>query len=209
MSSAGTRRDLIVLVADRNMSFAITEILNRPSSLNIRKLAFVVRVHPQKDPGVLRHAHDFLRTFVGKYEHAIAMFDREGCGREGCDRQTLELEVESRLARNGWSTGAVAVALDPELESWVWSDSPEVEQILGWQHQAPDLRTWLNEKRFLEASESKPRRPKEAMEAALRRVKRPRSSALYGELARRVGFSGCVDPAFKKFRRALSQWFSP
>lgn len=68
MSSVDVRPDLIVLVADRNMRATLIGILNRPEPLGIPQPTFAVRIHPQKDPGVLRQAHDFLRPFVSKYQ---------------------------------------------------------------------------------------------------------------------------------------------
>jgi len=208
MTSTSTRQDLIVLVADRAMAAAIKSILGRPTSLQIRPVALAVLIHPQRDPGVLRHAHDFLRPFVGKYEHAIAALDREGCGNEAQSREALEAEVENRLQRNGWGDRARAVVIDPELESWVWSDSPEIERVLGWAGRSPALRSWLTERGMLQEGIVKPDRPKEAVEAALRFVRRPRSSAIYQELARSVSLRRCSDPAFAKLRRTLRDWFS-
>lgn len=207
MSAANEPRDLIVLVADRNMRAALSGILNRPESLKIRQPTFVVRVHSRRDPGVLHQAHAFLRAFAGKYKHAMVVFDREGCGKEEVDRAGLEAEVESRLARNGWPDTAATIVLDPELESWVWSDSREVDQCLGWREQPEGLRVWLVQQGLLDVRQSKPARPKEAMEAVLRRVKHARSSAVYKNLAQRVGFARCTDPAFVKLKQTLRRWF--
>lgn len=209
MSSASERRDLIVLVADRNMQAAVGGILERPKALRTRQLRFQILIHPQKDPGVLQRAHDFLRPFARKHEHAIVVFDREGCGKEVVGCRELEEEVECRLARNGWADRAKVVVIDPELESWVWSDSPEVDEALGWGGRSPALRPWLTEKGFLQQSERKPDRPKEAVEAALRFVRKPRSSAIYRELAESVSFRRCIDPAFQKLVTTLQTWFPP
>lgn len=208
MSSASERGDLIVLVADRNMRAAVSGILIRPKALGIRQVTFDVLTHPQKDPGVLRHAHSFLRPFAGKHQHAVAMFDREGCGQERVNSIELEKEVESRLARNGWPANAAALVLDPELESWVWSDSPEVDTALGWVGRTPSLRQWLAERELLRENQAKPERPKEAMEAALRLVRKPRSSAIYHRLAEGVSLRRCSDPAFIKLKTTLQRWFS-
>ena len=207
MSSAGEGGDLILLVADRNMKAALSGVLNRPEALGIRQVVFEVLVHPQKDPGVLHDAHNVLRAVAGKFAHALAVFDREGCGREAEGRKTLEASVEQRLATNGWADRAKAVVIDPELESWVWSDSPEVDNALGWAGHVPALRPWLTEKGLLQQSEAKPGRPKEAMEAALRLVRRPRSSAIYRELAERVSLRRCTDSAFRKLITTLQTWF--
>ncbi len=70
-----------------------------------------------------------------------------------------------------------------------------------------DLRQWLVEKEFLpEVTQVKPDRPKEAMEAVLRYVRKPRSSAIYRAIASTVSLASCDDPAFLKFRRTLQNW---
>jgi hypothetical protein len=97
--------------------------------------------------------------------------------------------------------------LDPELEVWVWSDSPEVDQVLGWHLANPDLRTWLRGKQYLEPTDIKPERPKEALEAALRQVRRARSSAIFRSLAEKVSVERCSDAAFGKLKATLTNWF--
>jgi hypothetical protein len=56
-------------------------------------------------------------------------------------------------------------------------------------------------------NQAKPRRPKEALEAALREIRRPRSSALYSELATRVSLRGYDEPAFAALTATLQRWF--
>jgi hypothetical protein len=66
----------------------------------------------------------------------------------------------------------------------------------------------LVEAEFLaEAKQVKPARPKEAMEAILRHVRKARSSAIYREIAGKVALAGCTDPSFGKFRETLGRWF--
>ena len=209
MNASRRKRDVVFLVADRNIEAAVEALLGRPASLAIRPVEAAVRTHPEKDPGCYLGAHDFLRAFQDLYAHAIVIFDREGCGKEGECRETLEADVEDRLARNGWGARAKAVVIDPELESWVWSDSPEVDNVLGWSGRSPRLRRWLTEGEFLRKDEVKPARPKEAMEAALRLVGKARSSAIYRELAERVSLRRCTDSAFQKLISTLQTWFPP
>jgi hypothetical protein len=46
------------------------------------------------------------------------------------------------------------------------------------------------------------------MEAALRHLRRPRSSSIYAQLAERVGLERCMDPAFIRLKEVLQSWFS-
>jgi len=207
VSISDVQRDIIFLVADRNTESAVRGLLSRPKSLAIRPVEAVIHTHPEHDPGCYCRAHDFLRAFRKRYAHAIVIFDREGCGSEAESRESLEAKVEKRLATSGWADRAKVIVIDPELENWVWSDSPEVDKALGWAGRTPALRAWLAENQFLRQAGMKPDRPKEAVEAVLRLAPRPRSSAIYRELAETVSFRRCVDPAFLKLRTTLNSWF--
>ena len=207
MSTVEAQRDIIFLVADRNIEAIVQALVSRPQALAIRSVTAVVHTHPERDPGCYLRAHDFLKAFRNRYAHGIVIFDREGCGNEDEPPETLESEVEQRLERAGWSGRAKVIVIDPELESWVWSNSPEVDAALGWVTESRDLRAWLTEKGFLVEETIKPLRPKEAMEAALRSARKPRSSAIYRELAEKVSLRRCTDPAFGRLKATLQKWF--
>ncbi len=207
MSAAPAVKDLVVLTADRQMEFAVRGLLTRGPSLGFRGLSADFFAHPERDPGCFLRGHDFLRPFCRQYHHAIVMLDREGCGRSDWPRQRLEREIEDRLAASGWDNRAAAVVLDPELEVWVWSDSPEVDSVLGWAGRQPRLADWLRAEGHLRPSENKPHDPKRAVEQALRIVRKQRSSAIYLHLAERVSVQRCVDEAFLKFETLLQEWF--
>ena len=206
MNDAQTK-DLIVLVADQDMLFSLRGLISRPASLGIRAVEYDVYPHPHHDPACLLEAHDFLRPFARSYAHALVVFDREGCGQEQRSREELERMVETHLARNGWDDHAAAIAIDPELENWVWRNSPQVDLALGWKGRQPTLSEWLVQDGFVRVRYNKPTRPKEAMEKALRICKKGRSSSVFKQLAETVGVESCADPAFNKFRDTLRTWF--
>jgi hypothetical protein len=207
MSADLRRKDLILLVADKNMEASLKGLLSRFQALGLRRVIFDLYVHPDRDPGCLLRGHDFLRPFASLYERALVLLDRSGCGREAAERSVLESQLEERLDQAGWGDRAAAVVISPELENWVWSDSPHVERALGWSRGPSPLRSWLQEKGFLEAGAAKPAQPKEAVELALKTVRTPRSSSIYLELARSVSTDRCIDPAFLKLKRCLREWF--
>ena len=208
MNGGASQWELLVLTADKSTLFALEGLLSRPAALGMRPLErYRILVHPRRDPAVLRDSHNFLRPFLRHAGHCLVVFDREGSGGENRSREELERNVQSTLDANGWRGRSSVVAIDPELESWVWSDAPEVDAVLGWPCQDRHLREWLSLRGFLRTSEVKPRRPKEAVEAALHESRTGRSSTMYGELARRVDFQRCTDPASKKLRGSLAAWF--
>ena len=207
MTAPAPAKDLVVLVADKDMEQTVLGLLTRDPSLSMRPISRDVFVHPNRDGGCRTGAVAFLRPHITRYAHAIVLFDREGCGREPATREELEEELERDLAVNGWANRATVIVIDPELEAWVWSDSPEVERVLGWSDRDPPLRQWLIDRDRLDAGRTKPPRPKEAMRAALRAAGKPPSSALFAALARQVGLARCRDGAFLKLRRRLHQLF--
>ena len=210
MSHLALPKGLVVLTADKNAQFAIRGILSRHRSLGFRPLAqnsIDYVTHPEKDPGVLRTAKHLLSPFLRTHAHALAIMDREGSGCGTSTAEQMEEQVAADLRAAGWADRAAALVIDPELEVWVWADSPHVAAELGWVDQSTDLRAWLVQKGFLFSAEEKPLRPKEALEAALRQAHMPRSSALYKALAEKVSLVRCMDRAFRKLKLMLQSWF--
>jgi len=207
MTADELKNDLIVLVADSEMESALTGILSRTESLGIKKLRNRILRHPHRDPGCWKDGPGFLRTFLRQAEYALILFDREGCGEKNLTRIELEKDVEKRLGQNGWENRSAAIVIDPELEAWVWSDSPVVDKVLGWPCKHLELRVWLGEKGFLPQGGSKPRRPKEALETVLQKTRKARSSSIYESLARQVSLERCVDQSFLKLKNTLKNWF--
>ncbi len=200
-------KDLVILVADKNMEFAVRGILTRRDALAMRELSFDLYVHPERDPGCLKRGCDFLRPFVESHAHALILFDHAGCGQESLTPEELESGIESQLAQSGW-TSCAAIVIAPELENWVWSDSPHVDAVLGWADKTPALKNWLIDNGHWVVNELKPQAPKEALEAAIRFVRKQRSSSLYSDLGEKVGLQRCSDRAFVKLKDALKSWFS-
>jgi len=199
--------DLVVLVADKNMEEAVRGLLSRAIAFGIRQPNFEIRRHPATDSGCLGDAHRFLRAFSSRYKRALVMLDRDGCGKEALPRTELELEIEQRLACNGWNDRAAAIVIEPELEIWVWSDSPEVDAAVGWPVNNVRLRDALIDAGYLVDGATKPANPKGAMEYALGKSKIPRSSSIYSQIARSVSVKRCEDPSFIKFKTVLQSWF--
>jgi len=198
------KNDLVVLVADADMEASMKGLIRRSEALGIRPVEPDIFRHSGRDPGVLKDAHNFLAAYSRSYEYALAMFDREGCGEESKTRSDLEVEVQARLEAHGWRGRCAVVAIDPELEVWVWADSPHVAEVLGLSQN--DLSAVLCKHQPTAAS-GKPIRPKEAMNEALRLGRTPRSSALFRQLAERVSLQRCKVSSFLRLRRILRGWF--
>jgi len=199
-------KDLAILVADGDIRAAIEGLLARPSAIPIRPLTYDLIVHPQRDPGVRLRSRGLLAPFRTTHSYALVILDHEGCGAVSSTPDEVQVEIESGCAVD-WQNRVCAVAISPELESWVWSDSPQVDSALGWSGRQPDLRQWLTDSGFAATRNDKPARPKEAFHAAIRIVGQPRSSTVFKKLGESVGLNRCRDRAFARLRQSLQTWF--
>ncbi len=198
--------DLVVLAADRDIEFALRGILNRTEALGIRSLEKVEFLpYPQRDPGVFNTGAEILRPYAREYQRALVVLDRAWAG---APRDTNEVEraIEQRL-RPVWESRARALCIDPEVEVWVWSDSPHVATELGW-GSTEELRSWLRSREFWSGQSPKPANPKTAFRAALQERRIPLSPAIFRNLAERVGFARCKDASFLRLLGILRTWFS-
>jgi len=137
---------LVVLAADKSMRACVEAILRRSRALGIQALQktdFDVFVQPNYDSSVLLSGREFLRSQAHRYEYGVLMCDRIGCGRESETRESLERDIEVKLAQSGWQDRSAAVVIDPELEVWAWADSPHIEDAIGWRGKKPSIREWL------------------------------------------------------------------
>ncbi len=199
-------KDLIVLVADIQQEKTLETLLHkRYKSLQMRQITFDIFRHPGKDPGVYKEAARFLKPYQREYDHALVVLDREWRGAPG-DAVYLRNNLQQRLYNNGWNaSNAEVIVIDPELEIWVWSDSPVIAEELRmtWNK----IRQLAQQRGDWATDQVKPSRPKELLEAILQQQDRPRSSALFQTLAARVGLMRCQDEAFIQLRQTLQNWF--
>lgn len=193
-------KDLIVLVADKDAEQTLSALLShRQEALGIESIRYDIFVHPERDGGVRSRCVEFLRTYIKEYRYALIVFDYEGCGASQTASE-LEIDLEQSLQVTGWRDRIAVIVIDPELENWVFSPSPQVAKVIA------DNNREIYDRHY-NPKQGKPTRPKETMQQIMRKAKVQRSSALFYELARKVSWKGCTDPAFQKLIRVLRQWF--
>lgn len=135
------------------------------------------------------------------------VFDYSGCGQEAMAPATLESNLKISLSAGGWGNRAEVILIVPEIENWVFADSPHVARCLGWQARWGNMRTWMEHNNYWISGRAKPTDPRLAMEAVLEKARIPRSSSIYACIARSVSLRRCSDSAFLKLRRVLTEWF--
>lgn len=198
-------KDLVVLVADIQQQATMQVLLShRHSSLNIREPNFDIFRHMQKDPGIYHRGGKFLSVLRAQYRHALVIIDKEWEGGPN-NPVTIAQKVQNDLDNNGWRNRSDVVVIDPELEIWVWADSPHVYDLLGMD--LISIKSLGEEKAYWPPGQNKPARPKELLEEILRVTGKRRSASLFKKLAGRVGLARCRDQSFTQLKNTLLKWF--
>lgn len=200
-------KDLIVVTADSYQEKVLEALLPRiPQSSGTKHFSFDILRNPRNDSGSYNDSHELLRPYINMYRFAAVIFDYEGTGAEGVKtREEIESEVEELLNKNGWNKRNCVVVIEPELENWMWIDSPHVEDAIGWEG-LESLYIWARANGRIPHDETKPIRPKETLEEALKICRTPKSSAIYKKIATKVSYKGCKDPAFLKLLNQIASW---
>ncbi|MBI1849324.1 MAG: hypothetical protein HYR85_03165 [Planctomycetes bacterium] len=200
--------DLVVLVADKDIEQSLRGLFDRPPALKISPIRPEILTHPNRDSGRYHTGHEILAAYASHSKHGLIVFDRAWEGAPSKDRRVLEQDVEAKLSA-AWSDRARCIVIEPEVENWVWSDSPNIDVALGWQGREPKLRTWLGQQNLWPTGQSKPPDPKKAFEKALREVNLPPSSSVFRKIADTVSFTRCKDESFREVVSTLRKWFPP
>ena len=197
--------DLFLLVADKNMDFALRGALARPEALEIRPIEYEIRAHTGRDGGMRKSGPEILALERRRYSRALLVLDFEGSGTDQDNGKDLEAQLDERLKRV-WNTHAKTIVIEPELDIWMWGSDNAIGELIRWPP-GRNIRDWLTEQGFQLSSNGKPERPKEALESLLRELKLPRSSTLYQDIASKISLRKCKDEAFQRLRTQLVTWF--
>jgi hypothetical protein len=207
--TAADELDLVLILPGEDECATFDALLSgRQASLGIRSVRDEIHKHPRRDSGVYNEAVDMLRPFQRRARHALVVFDHEGSGQEDRAASEVESDLRERLAGSGWADRVEVLLIQPELEIWVWSDSPQVEAALGWAGRTPTLRSWLHEHGKWDRDLKKPPRPRECLLAALYEVRTRYSSAVFRQLAMTVSLERCQDRSFHRVKQLLRRWFA-
>lgn len=197
--------DLVCLVADKNMEAVVDALLERHQSLGTRAIAKQVVVHPHRDSGCYHDPVPYLRAYRRDARHGLVLFDRAWSA-PAKPTTDLEADVAAKLQQFG-ADWARCVVIDPELEIWLFRRSPVLDDALGWRELEPGLGHQLDVNNLWPAGADKPADPKAAIEWALARAKKPRSSSIYRNIAEKLGMHGCKDTSFNRLTQTLQAWF--
>ena len=159
-------RDCLFLVADKNMEGMLKGFFSRDAfhhAMGCRHFSFdyrqdLVVAHGQNDPGMYTRANEFLQPYASSHRHAVVIVDAEWDGSPG--EEVISQRLSEHLIHAGWTNDrGCAVVIAPELENWVWQDSPHVCSALSFEGQFSELRAKLEKQGFWRQNSEKPDRP--------------------------------------------------
>lgn len=210
------KRPLLFLLADKDMQEACKGCFvyrqDWARAFGCRKIDIGDRdlvVPPgQKDPGLFARGHEIARPFLATHDHLVVLLDSAWQGSPGS--RPIETEIGERLARNGWPRARIAViAIEPELEAWVWSDRNALFQALSNELE-PNRRASLRSSlQAVDGEEEQVGDPKAELAKLRERLRIPASSAQFRRFAQVARIDRCTDPAFARLRESLRRWFPP
>lgn len=201
-------KDLVILVPDKNIEFALRGALARPEALATGSMSYEFRPHMGRDGGARTTGVDVLALETRRFKHALLVFDLEGCGAsvdQGVEELESELNAKLRLQ---WGERARAIVIAPEADIWIWGADNALHQAFNWPLDI-GIRDWLKTRGFAFDNGGKPKRPKEALDAMRFIHRQPRSSALYEKIVGQISLRRCSDPAFRRLNDILQLWFPP
>jgi hypothetical protein len=209
-------KDLVILSPDGAYKVLLPALLKRNQALKIRQISVEVISDPYHDSS--GQIVELLRPFLKSHARALVVRDVEGSGQEAYGATVIEGELRKSLLLNGWNgDNSDALALEPEIESWLRLDSAHLENLIkqrarknqnlvaNWKSEVARAATrhggWI--------SPGKPLRPKEVYHESLRYYGISPSNALLGVLAEKETLVGCQVQSFNRFLDTMRKWFPP
>lgn len=207
-------RDCMFYVADLNMAEAFKGFLQRDKfHLSLRCGAFefdalqdLARAKGKTDGGLWRHAGSLLKGYLQTHRRLVVCLDCDFGGSPG--QAQIKADITRQLLSVGWQQQSFLVlAIDPELEQWIWQDSIHIEHAL--KHPSPpSLRQALAASNEWPLGQDKPIDPKGLLASLVdKNLGGDRSSSLYAKITSKVSPARCTDPEFQALRQQLQVWF--
>lgn len=206
------KRDCMFYVADLNMAETFRGFLTRDQfhqSLGCAKFVFDTTIDIRHAGGIADSLHTqagpILRGYQTSYKKLVVAQDCQFDGSPG--RVQIKKNLTDQLRSVGWiDDDFLVIAIEPELEQWIWQDSSHVEAALNYKS-PPTLRQFLLSQNLWPANSSKPINPKETLEAVAKQNGVRRSGSVYGRISSKVSVKSCADPEFMSLVQRLRTWF--
>ncbi|ROM87185.1 MULTISPECIES: methylation-associated defense system protein MAD4 [Pseudomonas] len=207
------KRDCVFFVADKTMRETFLGFLSREDrneQLSCGNFSFdpaedLFFAAGQNDSGLNKRADSLLSAFLHSHKKAVVVLDCDWDGSPG--QGAIIQNITTQLHESGWALGdIVVIAIEPELEQWIWQDSPVLADEL--RIAAPDgLKVALGERGLWPQNVAKPPSPKELFIQLRRENNVKLSSSVFKRIAANVPIAACQDSEFLRLVSQLQLWF--
>ncbi|CAD5370103.1 conserved hypothetical protein [Rubrivivax sp. A210] len=207
------KRDCLFFVADKTMRETFLGFLgreDRAAQLGCGHFAFdaaedLFFAAGQNDPGLNTRAGLLLSPFFHSHRKAVVALDCDWVGSPGQAR--IIQNVSTQLHQGGWAPeDVIVIAIDPELEQWIWQDSPVLAEELRL-HAPGGLKATLAQRGLWPEDATKPPSPKDLFNRLRRENNVKLSSSIFKRIATRVPVARCEDAEFRRLVAQLQAWF--
>ena len=120
----------------------------------------------------------------------------------------VESTIREKLSKAAMDDWAEVVAIEPELENWIWVEPLHLQTVTAWS-ESTSVNEWLKSTGKWAKGAAKPSDPKAALDDVCQLARVPRSAVIYKYIAAKAGLAKCTDPAFLAMRSILQGWFPP
>lgn len=207
------KRDCVYFVADKTMRETFLGFLSRKDrneQLGCGDFIFdpaedLFFAAGQNDCGLNKRADALLSAFLHSHKKVVIVLDCDWDGSPG--QGAIIQNITSQLQESGWAPDdIVVIAIDPELEQWIWQDSPVLATEL--RIEAPQgLKAALSERGLWPQDVAKPPSPKELFIQLRRENNVKLSSSVFKRIAANVPVAACQDSEFRRLVSQLQIWF--
>jgi len=207
------KRDCVFFVADKTMRETFLGFLSREDrdeQLGCGAFTFdpaedLFFAAGQNDCGLNKRADALLSAFLHSHQKVVVALDCEWDGSPG--QVAIIQNISTQLLGSGWAADdVIVIAIEPELEQWIWQDSPVLADELRMD--APQgLKAALSARGLWPQDAAKPPSPKELFIQLRRENNVKLSSSVFKRIAANVPVAACQDSEFRRLVNQLQLWF--
>lgn len=215
--------DLLAIVEGRRDEEVLRAVLGRGNQLGIKQITFEFR---RRSGAVCKEGVEVAQFERSKFAKVILLWDHADSPYANHNPIKAQGIVQGKLNERTLKNCSKAIAVDPELEIWLWQDKDAIAKVLGADVRQVDqwILEWRQQlEKFIDGNLLSQRKvnlqhddawtavtklPKEALDWVCRRAQVKPNAELLGEIARRSDLKlwrQC--DSFRLLVRTLRKWF--
>lgn len=188
--------DLLVIVEGRRDEEVLRAVLERGRQLRIRQITFEFL---RRAGAVYTEGPEIAQLEKHRFDKVILLWDHADSQYANHKPNRAQGIVQAKLNERTLKNCSKAIAVDPELEIWLWQDKSAIAKALGVS--IGQINQWI-------MGRAVTRFPKETLEWVCKQVNKKPDAALWGKIACLADlklWEQCY--SFRLFCKTLRKWF--